>query len=173
LISWIYSVLTELDPTWNDDLVAAYMNPEATLFGSPISQAVCASDCISATAGFPLDPLFWCAGCWGDIYPFSGTVPYSNGGVDSSSLLSVKMIAKLNRLLLEGVTTLNYCQTIPTGFIKKSQYKLQLLYPKASKQCVPLGRSTMIWERGKPTWRKGRISFIFSGERRSAVRGRG
>lgn len=153
-------ILTELDPTWNDDLIAAYMNPEAVLFGNPISQAVCAADCIGATSAFPLDPLFWCAGCWGGIYPFTGTVPYSNGGIESSSLLSAKMVAKLNRMLLEGVTTVDYCRTIPTGFIKKSQYKLQLLYPRVSKQCFPLGKSTMVWGTGKTYPEKGE-DFVY------------
>jgi len=143
------AIATEIDPTWNDDLVAAFMSPEAVLFGNPLSQAACAADCLAASAGFPLDPLFWCSGCWGGVYPFTGTVPYSNGGVESSSLLATRMVAKLNRELIEGLTTITPCFTIPTGFIRKSQYKLQLLYPLPSNQCLTLGRSTLIWGSAK------------------------
>ena len=57
--------LTELDPLWADDELSFILNPEATLFSNPIAQAACAADCVAASAGFPLTPLFWCAGCQG------------------------------------------------------------------------------------------------------------
>ncbi len=54
--------ITEVDPLWEDDELAFLINPEAALFANPVAQAACAADCAAATLGFPLDPLFWCAG---------------------------------------------------------------------------------------------------------------
>lgn len=158
--------LTELDPIWNDDELGVLLNPEAVLFANPIAQAICAADCVAASAGFPLDPLFWCAGCWGSIYPFGGTVSEPSGELNTASLLAARALAKFNREFLEALTSGDaaLCGKQYTGFIKKSQYKLQLLYPipatvghQSSDQstdttifcCNPIGRSTLIWGAGK------------------------
>ena len=55
--------ITEFDPLWNDDETAFVLNPEAVMFANPIAQAACAVDAVKATAGFPLDSMFWCSGC--------------------------------------------------------------------------------------------------------------
>jgi conjugal transfer pilus assembly protein TraU len=68
-ISIDLAYVTELDPLWNDDEKNSILNPEALLFGNVIAQAACAADCIAATASLPLDPLFWCGGCQGSLYP--------------------------------------------------------------------------------------------------------
>src|SRR3546814_15425780 len=78
-------------------LFRSIINPEAALFGNPIAQAACAADCVLASAGFANDLLFWCGGCQGSIYPFSGSVAAHVGGVQASLLLTERMIAKLHR----------------------------------------------------------------------------
>ncbi len=147
--------LTELDPTWNDDELAAILNPEALLFANPIAQAVCAADCVAATGGFPLDPLFWCAGCQGSLYPFTGTVTGPVGEVNTAALLAARSLAKLNRGYFEGLTSTSaaLCGKVYTGFIRKSQYRLQLLSPLPNTTtpscCSPIGRSSLLWGSGK------------------------
>jgi conjugal transfer pilus assembly protein TraU len=66
--------ITELDPLWGDDETGFILNPEAALFGNPIAQAACVADCGLASAGFSNDAFFWCNGCQGSLYPFTGTV---------------------------------------------------------------------------------------------------
>ena len=65
---------SELDPAWLDDELTFLLNPEAALFANLPAQAACAADCAAASAGLPLDPLFWCAGCQGGMYPLTGNV---------------------------------------------------------------------------------------------------
>jgi len=171
MLDFLY--LTELDPLWNDDELGVLLNPEAVLFGNPIAQAACAADCVSSTAGYPLDPLFWCAGCWGSLYPFGGTVTGPTGEANTAALLAARALAKFNRQFLEGVTSGKgaLCGKQYTGFIKKTQYKLQMIYPgtatlaapeelvggvastpdftqkKAQKLCcLPIGRSSLLWQ---------------------------
>ena len=70
--SFDVAYMTELDPLWNADELSFILNPEAALFGNPIAQAACAADCAATSAGFPMDMLFWCGGCQGSLYPFTG-----------------------------------------------------------------------------------------------------
>ncbi|MYA97772.1 MAG: conjugal transfer protein, partial [Nitrospinae bacterium] len=67
-IAWV----SELDPAWRDDELSFLLNPEAALFADLPAQAACAADCAAASAGLPLDPLYWCAGCQGSMYPLTG-----------------------------------------------------------------------------------------------------
>ena len=151
--SFDVAYMTELDPMWNNDELSLIINPEALLFGNPVAQAACAADCASSTAGLPLDPLFWCAGCQGGVYPFTGTVPSHVGGVMASTLLTEKMIAKLHRSFLlwgsSGVGGL--CSKYPMPIVKKSQYRLQILrpWPQHTPCCQPYGRTEAVIAAGR------------------------
>lgn len=145
--------ITELDPLWNDDETAFILNPEAVLFGNPIAQAACAADCLSASAGFSHDYLFWCGGCQGSLYPFTGTITAHSGGVQASLLALQRMTAKLHRegLLWGYVGFDGFCGKYPMPIIRKTQYKTQMVYPipSTSNGCHPLGRSDVLWASGK------------------------
>jgi len=146
--------MTELDPMWNDDETSLIINPEAALFANPIAQAACAADCLMASVGFGTDALFWCAGCQGSMYPFTGSSSAHVGGVQGSLLVLERMIAKLHRegLLWGTMGADAYCDRYPMPIIKKSQYKTQMIYPipsTGSRQCHPLGRSEVLWGSSK------------------------
>jgi conjugal transfer pilus assembly protein TraU len=150
--------MSEFDPTWNDPKLQSLLNPESILFGNPLAQAVCALDCAAATVSMPRDELFWCAGCWGNIYPFSGANADHNGGVQNSSLLTARIIGKMHRIGLAEETSTSENTPVTGGGklcrknrlfkIKKSQYKLQMVYPRPSSGpvgCWPIGLSDMMY----------------------------
>ena len=147
--------LTELDPLWNDDELSFIINPEAILFSNKIAQLACAADCVSASVRFPLDPLFWCGGCQGSIYPFTGSVVGHSGGVQASLLIAQRFIAKLHREMLLPMTASKkkpLCRKPIAPFIKKSQYKIQMVYPRPTskdgpgyKACIPIGRTDVFF----------------------------
>ncbi len=150
--------LTELDPFWNDDETSFIINPEAILFANPIAQAACAADCVASSTGFPFDALFWCGGCQGSLYPFSGSISAHVGGVQASLLATQRMIAKLHReFLLWGYMGQEaFCSKYPMPIIRKTQYKTQMVYPiPSTKGCQPLGRSEVLWGSGKEFPYKG------------------
>lgn len=161
--SFDVAYITELDPLWNADELSFILNPEAVLFGNPLAQAACAADCAAATAGFPLNPLFWCGGCQGSLYPFTGNNAAHNGGVQASLLMVQRMMAKLHRELLlwgtSGTTNAEICQKYPLPVIKKSQYKTQMTYPRPTTHgpmaCNPLGRTEVFWGVGREFPYKG------------------
>jgi conjugal transfer pilus assembly protein TraU len=156
--------LTEVDPLWNDDELSAIINPDALLFGNPVTVAACTADCVAATAGFPLSSLFWCGGCQGNLYPLDGHVSAHVGAVQATSLLTERMAAKMHRqgLAFSGYGSAGQCGMYYQPIMDKSQYKYQMTYPvpQTSKIngrcCQPFGRSTVLWGSGK--------SFPVSGE---------
>ncbi|WP_272664076.1 MULTISPECIES: conjugal transfer pilus assembly protein TraU [unclassified Providencia] len=152
--------LTELDPMWNDDELALFTNPEAMVFANPIAQMACAADAIAAEAGMPLDPLFWCAGAHGSVYPFSGSINHESSGLNSSVLMTERMNFKLHRqgIIMDSVgADRAVCLEYPQPIIPKSRYRYQMVntIPDAN-QCHPYGRSVLRWQLGKelPTSKK-------------------
>jgi conjugal transfer pilus assembly protein TraU len=160
--SFDLAYVTELDPMWGNDELSFILNPEAAIFGNPVAQAACSADCIKASTHFPANELFWCAGCQGSIYPFTGSGPAHTGGVQASQLLTQRMIAKLHRELLLWQTSGReaLCSKKPAPIIKKTQYKIQMTYPiptaTGAHACNPIGRTEVMQGSGK--------EFPYSGE---------
>lgn len=151
--------LSELDPLWTADVLAALVFPETILFANPIAGAACVADAIAASFDHPLDPLFWCAGGWGQLYPPAGRQNNTSGGnLAVQPLLWARVLTKLARVGLEpwaAGNALKLCQDIPTFIMVKSQYKWQLLDPVSNggqgpqKCCLKIGASQALWEWGK------------------------
>ena len=147
--SYDVAYLSEFDLMWNDEKFQMLMNPESFLFGNPVTQASCALDCAAATFKIPLDSMFWCSGCLGNLYPFSGANADNVGGVQNSSLLTARVLAKLHRGGLAQETSTSdstpngkLCRKTRSYYLKKSQYKMQMTYPKSTSGedgCWPLG----------------------------------
>ena len=144
--------LTELDPLWKDDQKAFILNPESVLFGNVVAQAACAADCLASSVNLPFDLLFWCNGCQGGLYPFTGTLNDHSGGVQASLLIGGRFMAKLHReLLLWGTSGKEaLCAKYPMPIIKKTQYRFQMTYPiPTANNCYPMGHTEVFWQGGK------------------------
>lgn len=145
--------MTEIDPLWNDDELSAILAPESTLFANPIAQAACSGDCVMSSSGFGPKQLFWCAGCNGSIYPFTGNVSYHVSHIQASSLIVQRLAAKLHRQFMTFGThgTAGLCGVYPLPLMDKTAYKYQMLYPipqtkkTDGKCCQPFGRTTATW----------------------------
>lgn len=142
--------MSELDPLWNDEGLALINNAEAGLFANQPAQLACIADCLACSAGKPQDKLFWCSGCEGSLYPFTGKVSTHIGGVQASFLLTHRLLAKLHRnLFLKGYPNKEYCEAKYLAVMPKSIYKAQLVCPKSDNKCHPLGKSDLVWGAGK------------------------
>ena len=156
--SFDVAYMSEFDVTWNDEKLQSLLNPEAYLFANPIAQVACTLDCAASTLSLPLDGMFWCAGCLGNMYPFSGANADYVGGVQSSSLYAMRIIAKMHRIGLAQETSTDQNTKFPGGGklcrksrclkIKKSQYKLQMVNPKSTSEgigCWPVGLTDLLY----------------------------
>lgn len=144
--------MTEFDKLWMDDLSSIILNPEAALFSNELAQLACIADCTASSFDKPIDKLFWCAGCEGSLYPFTGTVAHHVGGIQASSLLLQRILAKLHRsFLVKGYEENDFCEAKYMPIIKKSLYKTQLVFPvpQTKGPCHALGKSDLLWGLGK------------------------
>lgn len=123
--------LTEIDPTWQDDMWAAIFAPESVLFTSTLAQMACAVDSAASSLNFPIDALFWCAGSWGSVYPLSGNAAHTNSNFTSNNLVLAKFLARQSRLGLQwqtiGPTAI--CSSHPNPIWLKSQYRVNQVGP--------------------------------------------
>jgi len=125
--------LSELDPLWNLDELSFFVNPEAVVFANPAAMAMCSVDCAKTSVDKPMTSLFWCAGCWGNLYPFTGNIASDSSGPRDTSLLAARVIAGLHRRGLAWLTTGNssLCGGKIFPMLPKQQYRLSTLFPIA------------------------------------------
>ena len=123
--------LSELDPTASEDELAMVVEPELPVTSNPLLMAECPVDCASATVSYPIDKLWWCVGCWGNLYPFTGNVPSGGSAPRVSSLLATRALAAMHRRGLEWRTKGNdvVCGAVVDPMIPKTQYKMSMLFP--------------------------------------------
>lgn len=143
--------MTEIDPTWNNDLIGFILNPEALLFANPVAQLACIADSVSATTNKPIDSLFWCQGSWNSTYPLTGSISEGNY-IKANAGLASRMIYKMNREALHWDTAIDYCGAQITPIWHKSHYKIHMMKPVRSEPML-IGRPSPLWESGKnPTY---------------------
>lgn len=123
--------ITEVDYTWQDDMWGVVFSPEAVLFANPVADVACAVDATASAYHFPLDALFWCAGTWGSVYPFSGNSNHSMGNFALNNLVMSKFIARQSRLGLMWTTIgpTAMCFSHPSPIWMKSQYRVNQVGP--------------------------------------------
>ena len=152
---WDIAWLSELDPFWQDDELSIIMNPEAAAFANPVALLACAGDCVAASAGPPADPLFWCSGCQGGIYPLTQNIDVQTGqpmgAVLAANRLLYSNIRRGVTLRAAGPDAGVLCADQYTPFWIKSQWRVQTTVPVpvtagSYRACIPIGRSTMVWQ---------------------------
>lgn len=140
--------MSELDPTWTADYLSFYSHPEAAAVANHLAQAACAVDAVAANAGAPIDEMFWCAGSWGSIYPFSGHTNQSGGMPSFTSLLASRVISAGHRrgLMWHTMGRDALCGGYIHPFMTKSMYKLQMQFPVSqTSEANQIGRSALQW----------------------------
>ncbi len=143
------SYISELDPTWRDDETSVILNPESILVANPIAQLACIADSIGASIGYPIDPLFWCQGDWGSVYPVSAEKG-SEGLVSGAWGLASRGLYKASSvplyLLWDTSTCGAMCGPLPIGMWIKSQFGMFESYPSLWPWRAPIGQTGMVWD---------------------------
>lgn len=142
---------TEIDPTWNNPVLAFFQHPESAAVANPIAIAACAVESLALAAQQePIESMWWCTGTWGGIYPLSGF--NSPNDFNRTTALNVaRLLAQQHRrgLARRTMGESNVCRASIYPTIPKSQYKLNQFTPKAQTQKgVWLGEIPYQWEGG-------------------------
>ncbi len=141
--------LSEVDPLWQDDRLNTLLwAPETLLFANPVAQLACTADSVSAVAGYPIQHLFWCQGAWGPIYPNTGHT-FQSGLLNGSAGAVGKVLAKTAKTSLLKDHQKNLCAATSQIIWNKRLYRYQIARPGTGMQCVPIGKTSMIWGIGK------------------------
>jgi conjugal transfer pilus assembly protein TraU len=158
--------LSELDPTWMDDELAFHMNPEVAVFSNPAVLASCSVDCTATATSDGFEDHYWCAGCWGNLYPFTGNITAGGSPVRDTSLIATRAMAALHR---RGMFHKTYGRDAMCGgsiypMIPKQQYRMSMLFPVPEADdgscCHPIGRSTFLW--GEWRNRPGQEDYLYA-----------
>lgn len=160
--------MTELDPTWQSDVWAAVFSPESSLFSHPLAQMACAVDAAAATIAHPLDPLFWCAGHNGSVYPLAGNTSHGNSEFQRNGQILAKYLARQARVGIQwqtiGPTAM--CSAHPNPIWVKSQYRINQSYPIVRKgkpvSVGSMGLAQFPPATNYPT-RESTVNFIWQG----------
>lgn len=145
--------ITEINPLWQGGPWAVYASPEATLFANPLMQFACIADAISATTWFPLDPLFWCAGAWGPVYPFTGNPNTQSTDQGSDALTMSKYIALNFRaaMMWDTIGPQAECNAWPSPIWVKTEFRVDPIYPHpVYGPPIYIGQSEVRWGLGPP-----------------------
>jgi len=126
--------VTELIPTWSDDMLSFFVNPETALFANPAALMACTAEAVTTgVAGMePMEALFWCAGSWGTLYPMTGSVTHQGSPPADTSLMGARLIAQLHRWGIARKTMGNSCGGDIAFMLPKNQYRMQQYWPLAS-----------------------------------------
>lgn len=126
--------LSEIDPTWSNDMLSMLLTKEAFLFNNPIAIAACSVDAVRLTStGKASESMFMCAGTDGHLYPLTGNVASGDDPVRNSSLITQRVLATLHRrgMALKTMGSEEMCKPTYHPFIPRSQYKFSIVHPRA------------------------------------------
>jgi len=158
---------SELNPLVWDDELAILVQPWKLVFANPLAQMTCLADCVASSTNPEANEslrnsMFWCAGCWGAIFPDT-TTTYGQNPVTDSALVATRILDLMHEdaqlFLYKEVSGLSFisnirnvpvssldvkCTPIYFPTIVKSQYWFNLAYPTAE-EAVPIGKFGIPW----------------------------
>lgn len=143
------------DPTHNDDSLAMLLTPYAYPFAGLTALAAGSVDAVAASAGFPIQSLFWVAGAWGPMYPLTGNISAKVSRDQVGRLQTARLLAKLHAAGSQWSAAGSdaMCGYYPELIMDKRQYKVSRLLPFPDQKifgacCMPIGRTTILAESG-------------------------
>lgn len=144
--------ISEIDPMWNDPVIAMYGNPISVFGSSLLAVSACAADGISSAVGKPIDQLFWCGGNWtSTLSPYTG-YQHNQGVMQYTSSAMLRLLAMNHVRGFERDTVGNHalCDDRYEPMVKRSNYRWQVAWPRAeSRRNHASGETPLTWAHGR------------------------
>lgn len=154
------AMITEVLPTWNDDLMAMLVNPEAILFANPAAALACAADAASTLVNKPINALYWCMGGWGSTYPLAGSITATDFAEGNAGLAGRGIFLMGRTGLLQEFAPTG-CSRFYTPIWNKDRYRLQMTRPVVDPLARYIGQPGLLWTQGKhPLVGKDNFSWL-------------
>jgi conjugal transfer pilus assembly protein TraU len=79
--------------------------------------------------------MFWCAGNWGTLYPFTGNTSHSGQDYAENHLIVAKFVALMQRRgsIMFTIGPSNVCNSSSSPVVIKDQYRFQQIAPVVRK----------------------------------------
>ena len=141
--------MSEIDPTYQNAVLGLLVYPETVLFANPAAIMSCIADAAVATVGRrTIDPMFWCMGSWGPVYPLGGRSS-NDSHVVANMHIAAKGLYRMGRLGLLRVSDRSGCSDSPPLIWEKDKFKLHMMRPTKQETCVNIGQAGLLWAGGK------------------------
>ena len=140
-------MVSEILPTWNDDVLAAMIYPETVLFANPAAQLACLADSVPANLNRPIDELYWCLGSWGTAFPLTGSISGSDQ-LEAHAALAARTIYQMAKFGALKEYHESGCYQEYVKIWTKRRYKLQMMKPSKVSECFAFGKSALTWGTG-------------------------
>lgn len=142
--------LSDVDPVYNSEILSNSVNTakptSRVFFANPIADMACMADCVSSTAGFPMNSLYFCNGCRGNIGTHDTGWTKMLDPIENSEMIALRQLA-LQHETFRLFKTSNASMTFTGGnelpdtmcgdkmfpMLLKSQYYIQLAYGSAKR----------------------------------------
>lgn len=145
--------MTEVMPYWQNTELAVKMFPLSLLVANPIADLACIPDVISSNLRNPIEPLFWCAGNQGNLYPPTGWNSNLQNGIADNNLLILGRFMNSYAQMGALLTTIGpgaICAAHYSPFLTRGQFRFEPIQPIPSIRTATLGMNTMLWSSTPP-----------------------
>lgn len=150
--------LTEIDPTWQNDLWAATFFPEGTLFSNVLARVACGVEAAKVNFGrsYPIDAMWWCLGAQ-HLYPVSGNSDTGTASEQTNMKALGRFLFRQHRLsaLSTTIGKKAACFATYSPRLPKQQYRIDPVFPSAVRgvsKPIVLGRSYLFWKFPPPVF---------------------
>lgn len=142
--------ISDVDPLYNNEILSNSTNSakptSRAFFTNMVADMACVADCTSATAGYPLNSLYFCDGCRGNMGSSDTGWTRLGDPIENSEMIALRQIASQHETLRLFKTS-NASMTFTGGnelpdtmcgdkmfpMLLKSQYYIQLAYGSAKR----------------------------------------
>lgn len=156
--------MTEINPLWQEETLANIFYPLTFLVSNPIAQLACIPDVATSTLRNPTEPLFWCVGSQGNLYPITGwSGILDNGTADTNVLILAKYMQSIASVgaLLQSIGPTATCFSHYNPFLVRGQFRIEPIQPVPSMSTITFGMPVELWGSTPPLLPEMRIDNNF------------
>lgn len=92
--------ISDVDPLYQSDILSLSVNAGKswgrTLLINPLADLACIADCAAATAGYPINSLYWCDGCRGNVGGTDTGYTKTGDPIENSEMIIFRQVAAMH-----------------------------------------------------------------------------
>ncbi|PAF53841.1 hypothetical protein BKH42_03675 [Helicobacter sp. 13S00482-2] len=94
------SYMSDVDPLYQNDILSLAVNTGKSwgrvFLINPLADLACVADCAASTAGYPINSLYWCDGCRGNIGGTDTGYTKTGDPIENSEMIIFRQVAAMH-----------------------------------------------------------------------------